>query len=325
MKTITEQLKTGSFSRFHLIYGEEGYMTRYYMNCLKEKLSQPEDEMNCTVFSGDKLSPSAIADVGQILPFLAPNRLIIVKNSGFFKNASDMADFMDSFPDTTYIVFAEREVDKRNRLYKWMSKNGCITECKQQNASMLEKWMAGYVKRAGKKISRGTAESLLERIGMNMEMLSAELDKLISYVGDGENIELSDVGEISSGVTVSRIFDMIDAVAQGEREKALALYHDLLANRESPMSILYLFSRHINILIQVKELSALGYGSGELAKSIGIPPFTVAKYGKQAGMFSRSRLLGMLEDRADYEERFKSGRLSDQLAVELFLMQAIDK
>lgn len=325
MKTITEQLKTGSFSRFHLIYGEEGYMTRYYTTCLKEKLSQPEDEMNCTVFSGDKLSPSAIADVGQILPFLAPNRLIIVKNSGFFKNASDMADFMDSFPDTTYLVFAEREVDKRNRLYKWMSKNGCVTECKQQNAGMLEKWMAGYVKRAGKTISREAAESLLERIGMNMEMLSAELEKLISYTGERDRIEVSDVGEISSGVTVSRIFDMIDAVAQGEREKALALYHDLLANRESPMSILYLFTRHINILLQVKELSAIGYGRGELAKSIGIPPFTVAKYGKQAEMFSRKNLLAMLEDRADYEESFKSGRLSDQLAVELFLMQTIDK
>lgn len=325
MKTITEQLKTGSFSQFHLIYGEEGYMTRYYTTCLKEKLSQPEDEMNCTVFSGDKLNPSAIADVGQILPFLAPNRLIIIKNSGFFKNASDMADFMDSFPDTTYLVFAEREVDKRNRLYKWMSKNGCITECKQQNAAMLEKWMAGYVKRAGKTISREAAESLLERIGMNMEMLSAELEKLIAYTGERERIEVSDVGEISSGVTVSRIFDMIDAVAQGEREKALALYHDLLANRESPMSILYLFTRHINILLQIKELSAIGYGRGELAKSIGIPPFTVAKYGKQAEMFSRKNLLAMLENRADYEECFKSGRLSDQLAVELFLMQTIDK
>lgn len=325
MKKITEQLKAGEFSRFHLIYGEESYMVRYYMTSLKEKLSQPEDEMNCTVFSGDKINPSEIADVGQILPFLAPNRLILVKNSGFFKSASDMADYMDGFPDTTYLVFAEREVDKRNRMYKWMNKNGCVTECKQESAARIEKWMAGYVRRAGKTLSRDAAQHLMERIGLNMEMLSVELEKLISYTGSKENITLMDVDEISSGVTVSRIFDMIDAVASGEKERALALYHDLLANKESPMSILYLFSRHINILLQVQELKSLGYDRGELAGRVGIPPFTVAKYGRQADMFERKSLLMMLNDRAEFEEHFKSGRLSDQLAIELFLIRAMEK
>ncbi|MDY3909886.1 MAG: DNA polymerase III subunit delta [Eubacterium sp.] len=323
MLTITEQLKTGNFSRFHLVYGEERYMVRYYRNSLKEKLSQPEDEMNCTVFQGDKANPSAIADVAQILPFMAPQRLIVVQDSGFFKNASDMVDFMDTFPDTTYLVFVEREVDKRNRLYKWMSKNGCITECKAQNAAMLAKWIAGYAKRADKAISTQASELLVERVGTDMELLSGEIEKLIGYVGERHDIEISDVEAISSGVTVSRIFEMIDAVALGEKEKALKLYDDLLANKESPMSILYLFSRHINILLQIKELSALGASQGEIVKSIGIPPFTVKKYARQAGLFKRSKLLQMLEKRADYEEKFKNGKLSDQLAVELFLIQAL--
>ena len=306
MLTITEQLKTGNFSRFHLVYGEERYMVRYYRNSLKEKLSQPEDEMNCTVFQGDKANPSAIADVAQILPFMAPQRLIVVQDSGFFKNASDMVDFMDTFPDTTYLVFVEREVDKRNRLYKWMSKNGCITECKAQNAAMLAKWIAGYAKRADKAISPQASELLVERVGTDMELLSGEIEKLIGYVGERHDIEISDVEAISSGVTVSRIFEMIDAVALGEKEKALKLYDDLLANKESPMSILYLFSRHINILLQIKELSALGASQGEIVKSIGIPPFTVKKYARQAGLFKRSKLLQMLEKRADYEEKFKN-------------------
>lgn len=323
MLTITEQLKTGNFSRFHLVYGEERYMVRYYRNSLKEKLSQPEDEMNCTVFQGDKANPSSIADVAQILPFMAPQRLIVVQDSGFFKNASDMVDFMDTFPDTTYLVFVEREVDKRNRLYKWMSKNGCITECKAQNAAMLAKWIAGYAKRADKAISPQASELLVERVGTDMELLSGEIEKLIGYVGERHDIEISDVEAISSGVTVSRIFEMIDAVALGEKERALKLYDDLLANKESPMSILYLFSRHINILLQIKELSALGASQGEIVKSIGIPPFTVKKYARQAGLFKRSKLLQMLEKRADYEEKFKNGKLSDQLAVELFLIQAL--
>ena len=116
---------------------------------------------------------------------------------------------------------------------------------------------------------------------------------------------------------------MIDAVALGERDKALQLYDDLLANREQPMSILYLFSRHINILLQIRDLSSMGLGRNELAKKIGIPPFTVPKYSKQAGLFKSSHLRSMLEDRLKYEEDFKRGRLPDQLAVEMFLIQAL--
>lgn len=323
MQTITEQLKRGNLSRVQLIYGEERYMVRYYKNGLKQKLSQPDDEMNCTVFSGEKAVPSAIADVAQILPFMAPQRLVVIQESGLFKKASDMVDFIENFPDTTYVVFVESEVDKRNRLYKWVSKNGCVTECRQQNAATLGKWVAGYVKRAGKSITPEASALLMERVGSDMELLSGELEKLIAFTGEKTSIDRTEVEAISSGVTVSRIFDMIDAVAQREQKKALRLYGDLVENKESPMSILYLFSRHINILLQIKELIATGAGQGEIAKKIGIPPFTVKKYAAQAQHFKRKQLLKMLESRADSEEKFKSGRLSENLAAELFLIQAL--
>ncbi|MCH5252546.1 MAG: DNA polymerase III subunit delta [Lachnospiraceae bacterium] len=323
MQKITEELKNNSLSRFHLIYGEERYMVRYYKHSLVEKLSVPGDEMNCTYFQGSDIKESDIADVGQVLPFMASNRLIVVQDSGFFKSAGDMADYLEEFPDSTYVVFVEREVDKRNRLFKWMGKNGCVTECQSQNEPMLKKWIAGYLKRTGKTIAVPVAEYLMERVGTDMEVLNNELDKLIGYTGERGEIRTEDVDAICAGSAVSKIFDMIDAVALGEKERALSLYGDLLANKEQPMSILYLFTRHINILLQIKELSAEGLNKNEIAKKIGIPPFTVPKYGKQAAAFKRRILLKMLSVRADFEEDFKTGKIDDQLAVELFLIQAL--
>ena len=323
MLRIEDELKRNQLSRFQLIYGEERYMVRYYKNMLIQKLSQPDDEMNRTFFRDNSTEPSQIAEAAQVLPFFAEHRLLVVEDSGFFKTSSDMADYMDTFPETTYIVFVEREIDKRNRLFKWIGKNGCVTECVRQQEKMLKQWMAGYAKKAGKSISVKSVERLIERVGTDMEMLSNELEKCIGYVGDRTAIEVSDVDAISSGVTVSKLFDMIDAVALGEKDRALRLYDDLLANKESPMSILYMFSRHINILLQMKECGNLGLSQSETAKKCGVPPFTVSKYARQAALFKRSKLLAMLETRLKYEEKFKSGRLSDQLAVELFLIQAL--
>lgn len=323
MLRIEDELKRNQLSRFQLIYGEERYMVRYYKNMLIQKLSQPDDEMNRTFFRDNSTEPSQIAEAAQVLPFFAEHRLLVVEDSGFFKTSSDMADYMETFPETTYIVFVEREIDKRNRLFKWIGKNGCVTECVRQQEKMLKQWMAGYAKKAGKSISVKSVERLIERVGTDMEMLSNELEKCIGYVGDRTAIEVSDVDAISSGVTVSKLFDMIDAVALGEKDRALRLYDDLLANKESPMSILYMFSRHIIILLQMKECGNLGLSQSETAKKCGVPPFTVSKYARQAALFKRSKLLAMLETRLKYEEKFKSGRLSDQLAVELFLIQAL--
>ena len=323
MLRIEDELKNNQISRFQLLYGEERYMVQYYRNQLIEKLSNPDDEMNRTFFR-DKPEPSQIAEAAQILPFFAENRLIVVEDSGYFKSSSDMADYVESFPETTYIIFVEREIDKRNRLFKWINKNGCVTECTRQPEHMLKRWIAGYMKKAGKGISTKGAERLIERVGTDMEMLSNELEKCIGYVGESKLIDVPEVDAICSGVTVSKMFDMIDAVALGEKNRAMKLYEDLYTNKESPMSILFMFSRHINILLQVKECKNRGLRSGEIAKKCGVPPFTIPKYEKQAALFKRSKLLAMLQTRLELEEQFKSGKLSDQLAVELFLIEALN-
>lgn len=168
MLRIEDELKNNQISRFQLLYGEERYMVQYYRNQLIEKLSNPDDEMNRTFFR-DKPEPSQIAEAAQILPFFAENRLIVVEDSGYFKSSSDMADYVESFPETTYIIFVEREIDKRNRLFKWINKNGCVTECTRQPEHMLKRWIAGYMKKAGKSISTKGAERLIERVGNKIQ------------------------------------------------------------------------------------------------------------------------------------------------------------
>lgn len=323
MLRIEEELKNNNFSRFHLIHGEERYMVKYYKNGLLKKMTVPDDEMNCTIFQGDDINVSAIADAGQLMPFFAEKRVLVIVDSGFCKSASEISDYMESFPPSTYVIFVEKEVDKRNKLYKWISKNGCVTNCEFLPEPRLKQWIAAYLKKAGKAMSVKSIEYLLERVGSSMEMLSNELDKLIGYVGEREVVERDDIDTISSGLVVSKVFDMIDAVAFGNRDKALSLYADLLSNKEAPMSILYLFTRHINILLQYKELSGLGLNSFEMAKKIGVPEFTLKKYSSQASLFKRSKLLVMLNSRTEKEMDFKSGRISDQVAVELFLLEAL--
>ncbi len=324
MQTIAAQIKSGELSRFHLLYGEEPYMVRFYKNKLKTMLSAEGDDMNASFFEGNAVPLDEVMSLGSTLPFFAEKRLILMENTDLFKTSNDVADMLESFPDTTHVVFVEKNVDKRNRLYKWIQKNGCVTECKQQQEKELVPWVARYLKGHGKNISRHTVEYLISKVGFQMDTLVNELDKLIGYTGERTDIAKEDVDEVCSGQVVGKIFDMIDSVIAGENEKVFRLYGDLLELKEPPLVILHLLGRHINILLQVKEIGS-SLPDRDLAKKVGIPYFTVGKYKGQAKHFSRGQLLELLEERADYEERFKTGRLGEKLVAEFFLVKALTK
>lgn len=324
MQTIAAQIKSGELSRFHLLYGEEPYMVRFYKNKLKTMLSAEGDDMNASFFEGNAVPLDEVMSLGSTLPFFAEKRLILMENTDLFKSANDVAEMLESFPETTHVVFVEKNVDKRNRLYKWLQKNGCVTECKQQQEKELVPWAARYLKGHGKNISRHTVEYLISKVGFQMDTLVNELDKLIGYTGERTEISKEDVDEVCSGQVVGKIFDMIDAVIAGENERVFRLYGDLLELKEPPLVILHLLGRHINILFQVKETGS-SLSDRELAKKVGIPYFTVGKYKGQAKHFSKGQLLELLEERADYEERFKTGRLGEKLVAEFFLVKALTK
>lgn len=321
---IDMQIKSNNISRFQLLFGDDDYLIKYYKNKLISVLSNPEDEMNVNRYNGD-INPLEIFEVAQIFPFMAERRLIVIEKSGVFAKSSEISELIDKFPDTCYVIFVENKVDKRNKLYKYISRNGTITELNKEYNKDLKQWVSVYLKRANKMMSIKNIETFIARVGIDRNFLSAELEKLIGHSGDNREVTLEDIEAVSSGEINGKIFDMIDAVAFGERNRALSLYDDLLKCKEKPMSILYLMTRHINSLLMYKELRSLGASIGEMCKKIGVPEFVIKKYARQSEHFSNQKLYLMLEKRAEYEEKFKTGQIDDQLAVELFLIEALTK
>lgn len=123
MKTIDNDIKTGQFKQIYLLYGEEQYLIRQYRDKLKHALAADDDTMNFSAFSGSDINQKEIIDLAETLPFFADRRLILIEDSGLFKkSAEELADYMSSIPETTYFVFAEKEIDKKTKMYKQVKK-----------------------------------------------------------------------------------------------------------------------------------------------------------------------------------------------------------
>lgn len=321
MKTINEHIKKNEFKRVYLLYGEEAYLRHQYRDRLKEALCPDGDDMNIGRFEGKGISSTAVADLAETLPFFAERRLILIEDSGWFKQGSDgFEERIPNFPDTTYLIFVETEVDKRGKLYKLVKELGYAAEMKTPREKELLSWITLQCKQEGKQITESAAQYILEQAGVSMNLLQMELEKVFSYTIEQSVISLEAVQEICSSQAENQMFDMLDAIGNQNQEQALALYHDLLTLREPAMRILFLLTRQINILLQVSELVRLNMDNGSIASKAGIPPFTVGKYKSQIRHFSYNQLRNMLEACQEVDAGIKRGLYQDVIGVELLIV-----
>ena len=322
MKMLAEDIKNGSFKSSYLLYGEEAYLRTQYKNRLKNALADPSDTMNFSRFEGKGINPAEIISLAETLPFFAERRLILIEDSGFFKNKCDeLADYLPNMPDTTCLLFVETEVDKRNRLYKAVQKYGRVTEFQLQDERTLMKWILGTLKKENKKITESTLQLFLERTGSDMENIHMELEKLLSYTIGREVITSEDVEEICTMQTTGQIFEMIRAIAEKKQRLALDLYYDLLALKEPPLRILFLIARQFNQLLLVKSLTAKGMDRASVASKAQVAPFIAGRLMTQARSFTMQQLRNAVQDCVDAEEAVKTGRMTDVLSVEILIVK----
>ena len=326
MKTINEHIKNQDFKNIYLLYGNEAYLQCQYRDKLIKALCPDGDEMNITRFEGKGISVTEVSELADTLPFFAERRVIIIENSRWFKKGNKEAeDLLARLPDTTYLRFVESEVDGKLKLFKTAKQLGYATEMKTPTDGELLKWIAVQCKREGKQMTESAARYLVEQRDMNMNLLQMELEKVLSYTIEADTITLEDVQALCTNQVENKIFDMLDAIGNRNREAALSIYHGLIEQRQPVMLILSLLNKRINDLLQVSEMIGLGMNGAGIEEKTGIRSWAVKKYQKQIRYFSYSRLLEMLEAIQDVEVGIKRGLYQDVIGAELLIVEFSSK
>ena len=180
--------------------------------------------------------------------------------------------------------------------------------------------LAYCLAKEGKKITGRTMELFLGKTGDDMENIRMELEKLVGYTLGRDVITEKDVEAVCTVRVTSRIFEMIAAISGGQTRKAMDLYEDLLTLKEPPMRILYLINRQFRILLDLKSMYKKGLDAKTMAAKASIPPFAVKRSLEQAAAFSEKELRQALNEGAELETDCKTGRMTDQIAVEMLIV-----
>ena len=325
MKTLKEDIQRGKFKNAYLICGEEEYLKLNYKKSMIQAIAG-EDTMNLALYEGKGIDFSEVIDSADTAPFFAEHKLIVIENSGIFKSGGEeLAEYLKDVPETTIFLFVEQDVDKRSKMYKAVKNVGYICEIGRQTEATIAQWAAGLFAQDQKRITKATMSYLISNVGTDMEVLSREIDKLISYALDRNTITQEDIDAVCIKQLTVRIFDMIDAISVKNQKKTLDSYYELIAEKEPPMRILFMIGRQFNLMLQAKDLSARGMSRGEIAKAMGVQDFIAGKCMNQSRNFSARELKMALAESVKTDEMIKSGGIDEMIGVEMLLIKYSQK
>lgn len=326
MQQINQDITNNTYKSIYLLYGQEAYLRVQYKNKLVNALVSADDTMNYNYYEGKNVNVGEVIDLAETMPFLSQRRVIVLENTGLVKAGGEqLAEYVGAIPESTVIIMAETEIDKRSKLYKAISKSGHSTEFDTQSAETLTRWVISKMKAERKRVTGHTIDVFLETVGSDMSNISTELEKLFSYTLNKEEITLEDIKAVCSVQLSNRIFEMIGAIACCDGKKALQIYHELLELKESPFGILALLVRQFNNMLQIEELWEKRCSDKQIAEKTGLAPFVINKIKPQIQNFTHEQMIDILERCASYDYEIKKGNFTAEMAIEMLIIECSSK
>ena len=150
--------------------------------------------------------------------------------------------------------------------------------------------------------------------------MANEVDKLATYAGPGQAIDVGDVESLVSQASEANIFACVDAVAQGDRRTALSSLARAGRGREARAGA-GPRGRQVRLLLQAKDLTMRGEDQEAIGRALGVPPYPLRKVLDQMRMFQVETLEGMLRRVLEADIQVKTGELESRLALELLIAE----
>ena len=243
-----------------------------------------------------------VLDTLGALPFLSPNRLLILHGLAANKPAAEQIDkLLESVSETTNLVIVESKIDKRSVLYKTLKKQTEFHDCTELDARDASRWVTSEVKSRGGGIGLSEANYLVSRIGATQQLISSEIDKLMLYQ---PVITRATIDVLTEQVPLSSIFELIDAAFSGNFARALALYADQRAQNVEPLAIEALFVWQLHSIVLMK--AAGNTSSDTVAAQAGISPYVARKSAGLAAKRTLGDLRQYVAELADLEYTVKT-------------------
>ena len=177
--------------KFVVLAGKELFLRTQYTNMLRSALQDAHGEIELFKFEGDSVEIAQVLDECRSFGLMSSHKLVIVDDADSLINehTRPMLTRYAEDPCEQATLLLRANTWRPGNLDKAIAKVGVVTKCEQVEAPMAIKWTQARAQRAYESsIGQREAVMLVERLGIDLGKIDAELGKLAVAAGAGNPI-----------------------------------------------------------------------------------------------------------------------------------------
>ncbi len=314
--------------RILFIYGNDEFAISRRLQKLQQRVDK--DGMNTSRLEARTASKDELNMAVNAMPFLAERRLVLLeKPSARYthpKHRKDFLAFLETVPPTTVLALYEDVDEKKvakHWLLKWVNENKQIARAEAlmlPKAWKTDEWIARIQKEAksqGGEIEGRAAARLAEMVGQDTRQTAQEITKLLTYANFERPVTLQDVELLSISTAQGDVFALVDALGNGQGREAQAMLHRLLEEQDA-FSIFGMVVRQFRLILLAREVIE---NNGNVQTELKLHSFVAQKVAAQARHFSLASLESIYRHLLKIDEDAKTGQMTLDLALDMFVME----
>jgi DNA polymerase III subunit delta len=146
-----------------------------------------------------------------------------------------------------------------------------------------------------------------ERGKIRQHTLVRELEKLALFVGEGSTIDLEAVDALTTSAAESRVYQLADAVIDGDPERAVRIAEDLRDHGDDIMHILFAMLRQLRDCRRAGALLAAGASAKEIQADLRKSPWAAKQTIAQARRADQEHVERALDQLAELDWQVRGG------------------
>ncbi|MCD6460262.1 DNA polymerase III subunit delta [bacterium] len=313
----------------YLLSSTESYFLDQAISLISDYLSKGEEESSVEkdTFDSKQASAQEVVNLASTYPFLCPKRLIIVKNFDQTPKSQYPVyqEYFNNPVDFSVVVFTANKMDSRLKITKTAKSLGYLYPFNKLNEYEMPSLIKRVFKSKYKKtIDDEAAVLLTELIGINIDGLINELEKLDLYIDNKKNVTSNDVANMVGYTAVIDSFKMIKALSVKDAKNAMSmLLHLLNLHQEPPERLLGALKWQFRRLYSAKTALENGCSVNQIFSKYNVYPRQQNEFKRQLNIFTSKQLSEIYNYLYITDRKIKSTGLSPDMLLERFFCRIL--
>jgi DNA polymerase-3 subunit delta len=333
----------------YVLIGDEAFFRRQCRQAILQHLAPPESR-DFAVYDFDLLETelAEVLDRARTPSLMAPFQVFFIRGVkalyGRGKNDDKLQAIehyvKDPNPNAVLIFIADhisipadvrrmdlQDRDRYQRIRDTLGEFCGMVELARVEEGDAVRWAMERAAAMSVSLEPDAARELVDALGADMMMISAELEKIILYVGERRKITLGDIERMVLAAKQRSLYELTDAVSEKNPQRALEILDHMLAGGdgdEAAIGHLYMLAKTFRQMLVILEKNVRDDRAiwQALWQGFRVPPFAAADIIRQAKRYkSRREITRALRRIAAADLALRSSPPSKRVILEQLVLE----